>query len=319
MSSATDQNSSVQSMSRQGRSLARSVRELSRPQNLPEARDGLAPSEWSAGPKELMELHEEWVRRHAELLQGVLSKPCGEPDEQVAIATAGANRLDDLASGESPTSDYLRLARQINADCLKSMAEVAPLAEGQAKDQMRFPARPNVDAKAPSNLFAQNAQPSASDYREIRDKLKSGDIIVASKGNMKSFNGFLSLLVRVVTASSYSHVGIVVKLGKRCFVVEATPPVVRLYPLSQLDSFYVIKMEKSLSREDEDRLFRYVGLPYSDWNSFASYFTRRPLDNGKLQCAQLVSSFYNWPNLLRPEQVVRYAQEDLGKKMVFVR
>ena len=157
-----------------------------------------------------------------------------------------------------------------------------------------------------------------SNYLEIRDKIKSGDIIVTCKGDMKSFNHFLSLAIRVLTASSYSHVGIAIRLGKRCFVVEATPPVVRLYPLSRLDSFYVIKMDAALTTEDENRLFDYIGVPYSDWNSIVTYLTRKSPANGKLQCAQLVSAFYNWPNLLRPEQIVRYAQESLRKRMIFV-
>lgn len=48
-------------------------------------------------------------------------------------------------------------------------------------------------------------------------------------------------MLEKAAAESCSHVGIVIKLGNRCFVMEATPPVVRLYPLSKLESFYVIK------------------------------------------------------------------------------
>ena len=321
MPSVTDQNPAVQAMSQRDRALAQGTSEfLNRlHEDSPEALGGLAPSAWSAGPTELMELHAEWVKRHAELLQGVLDQPGGRPGAQSAEVAARDEGVDGPALPARRASDYLRQARQINADCLKNLVDASAVRERPAQDRMHLPTGQKADAVVPANVAATAAQATVSKYQEIRDKLKSGDIIVCCKGNMKSFKGFLSLLVRVVTASSYSHVGVVIKLGNRCFVVEATPPVVRLYPLSKLDSFYVIKMEQRLSREDENRLFEYVGLPYSDWNSIVSYFTRKPLANGKLQCAQLVSSFYNWPNLLRPEQIVRYAQEDLGKQMVFVR
>ena len=255
----------------------------------------------SLGSEDHGTLRQEWLEGQAELWQAMLEQAVARAGQKVAASPRDDQSFDDPMRGQNDMSDYLRQTRRINADYLKNMAGMAP------------------SPLAPSDFPASNREPRESNYLKIRDKLKSGDIIVACKGNMKSVKGFLSLLVRVVTASSYSHVGIVLKLGNRCFVVEATPPVVRLYPLSKLESFYVIKMDRSLSREDENRLFDYVGLPYSDWNSIASYCTGRPVVNGKLQCAQLVSSFYNWPNLLRPEQIVRYAQEDLGKRMVFVR
>lgn len=280
----------------------------------------LDPSAWSAGPQELMALHEDWVKRHAELLQCVLDERVVPPGRLLAEPEAGNQQVEGpVVPDANPMSAYMREAVRINAECLKRVVEVAPVVAAQAQDQMRVVTEQVADALASPNVLAADSELAVSNYPEIRDKLRSGDIIVACKGNLKSFNGFLSLLIRVFTASSYSHVGIVVKLGNRCFVVEATPPVVRLYPLSKLDSFYVIKMEQEWSREDENRLFELVGLPYSDWNSVASYFTGRPLANGKLQCAQLVSSFYDWPNLLRPEQIVRYTQEKLGKQMVFVR
>lgn len=271
----------------------------------------------SPGPEDLLALQTEWIGRHAKLWYGMLQQPGDQPASGTK-AKASDQGSDRPALGGSPMFDYLQAAHRINANCLESMVAAAPVGAELDMDRVRALTGQVVDAMAPSNFLDVDSQPVESNYPDIRDTLKSGDIVVASKGNIKSFNNFLSLLIRVFTASSYSHVGVVVKLGNRCFVVEATPPVVRLFPLSKLDSFYVIKMEQDWSGEDENRLFEYVGLPYSDWNSIVSYFTRRPLANGKLQCAQLVSSFYRWPNLLRPEQIVRYAQETLGKQMIFV-
>lgn len=321
MSSAPDQNPAAQAMLLAGNAMAQGASLFLSPQhkNGPAAPDGLDPSVWTAGSKELLALQKEWMDRHAKIWLGLLDKPAGQADPQVAKPEADDKPGERPAPARPPMLDYLQQSYLVNADYMKRAAEAAPVPQGPAKDCMRALTGQMVDAMAPSNFPAFNVEPRVSDYAAIRDELQSGDIIVASKGNMKSFDGFLSLAIRIGTASSYSHVGVVVKLGNRCFVVEATPPVVRLYPLSKLDSFYVIKMDQRLSREDENRLFEYVGQPYSDWNSVVSYFTRKPLANGKLQCAQLVSSFYNWPNLLRPEEIVKYTQEVLGKRMVFVR
>lgn len=319
MSSAPDQNPAAPAMLQAGSDMAQGASQFLSPQqkNGPAAPGSLDLSAWGAGSKDLLALQQEWMERQAQVWLGMLDKPAAKPSPQAAKPEADNKPSDHPAPAEGSMFDYLRESYLVNADCLKRAAEVVPV-PAPTKDQIRHVTREVVDAMAPSKLFATLAETTTSNYQEIRDEMKSGDIIVACKGNMQTFNGFLSLLIRIFTASSYSHVGVVVKLGNRCFVVEATPPVVRLYPLSKLDSFYVIKMEQALSREDENRLFEYVGMPYSDWNSIASYFTGKPLANGKLQCAQLVSSFYNWPNLLRPEQIVRYAQETLGKRMVFV-
>ena len=320
MPSSAEQNHAADAISRAGSAMAEGSGVFpARQQKYSSVASGDPdPSAGDAGWQELMILQKEWLGRHAELWQGMPSQPAAKRDRPTAKPEASETCSANPALGGSPMFDLLQRACQINPDYMKRAVEAVPVPE-PVKDPIPVVTPKAPAARAVANVVATAAQATVSRYQEIRDKLKSGDIIVCCKGNMKSFKGFLSLLVRVVTASSYSHVGVVIKLGNRCFVVEATPPVVRLYPLSKLDSFYVIKMEQRLSREDENRLFEYVGLPYSDWNSIVSYFTRKPLANGKLQCAQLVSSFYNWPNLLRPEQIVRYAREDLGKQMVFVR
>lgn len=320
MSSAPNQNPAAHAMPPAENAMARGASQPVSPQHThgPVAPGGLDPSAWITGLSEQLSLQQEWMQRQAQIWLGMADRSAAKPDPQMAEPATDDRPVDQPAPATLPIFDCLQQSYLVNAECLKRAAEVAPVPE-PAKDQIRHVTREVVDAMAPSRLFANHVGAATSNYQEIRDELKSGDIIVASKGNMQSFNGFISLFIRIVTASSYSHVGVVIKLGSRCFVVEATPPVVRLYPLSKLDSFYVIKMEQALSRDDENRLFEYVGRPYSDWNSVVSYFTGKPLANGKLQCAQLVSSFYNWPNLLRPEQIVKYAQETLGKRMVFVR
>ena len=321
MSSSPDQNLAAHADSQAGAAVAEGyVGDLSlQREQGPVAAGGLDLAAWNPGSDKLWSIQAEWMGRQAELWYGMLQRPVDAPASDVAETDAGDQRIERPPARGNPMFDYLRQACLINASYVKSMASTAPVADEQAKDHVRTLTAQMFDAMAPSSFLGVESNPVESSYLDIRDTLKSGDIVVASKGNIKSFNNFLSLLIRVFTASSYSHVGVVVKLGNRCFVVEATPPVVRLFPLSKLDSFYVIKMEQDWSTEDENRLFEYVGLPYSDWNSIVSYFTRRPLANGKLQCAQLVSSFYRWPNLLRPEQIVRYAQETLGKRMIFVR
>ncbi|MCF8151555.1 MAG: class I poly(R)-hydroxyalkanoic acid synthase [Sulfuritalea sp.] len=106
----------------------------------------------------LKALQQEWMGRHAELWQGMLAKPTDQAAPQVAVAAQGDKRFDHPAWAESPIYDYLRQAYLINSEYMTRMAEAAPVADGQAKNRMRFLTRQMVDAMAPSNFLATNPE-----------------------------------------------------------------------------------------------------------------------------------------------------------------
>ncbi len=113
---------------------------------------------WQPQGDVLTALQGEWRERHAALWQAMLARREGDASPAVAPAEPGDRRFDHPAWTESPIFDYLRQAYRINADYLKKAAEAAPVAEGQAKDRLRFVTRQFVDAMAPSNFIATNPE-----------------------------------------------------------------------------------------------------------------------------------------------------------------
>jgi polyhydroxyalkanoate synthase len=113
---------------------------------------------WQPQGDVLTALQSEWRERHAALWQAMLARREGDASPTIAPAEPGDRRFDHPAWTESPIFDYLRQAYRINADYLKKAAEAAPVAEGQAKDRLRFVTRQFVDAMAPSNFIATNPE-----------------------------------------------------------------------------------------------------------------------------------------------------------------
>ncbi len=79
-------------------------------------------------------------------------------------------------------------------------------------------------------------------YSELRDTIKTGDLLAWSEGgDWKSWRNIQLNLVRMGTMSDYNHVGVAYVVGGRVFVVESVVPYVRIYPLSRLLPFFYIK------------------------------------------------------------------------------
>ena len=160
MSSPPDQNPSLQAMFQAGNAMAQGFSQFLADQQkkLAATQQGTNPAAWTEESEALKALQQEWMGRHAQLWQGMLGKAPDQPAPQVASAPPGDKRFDHPAWSESPVYDYLRQAYLINADYMKRMAEAAPVADGQAKDRMRFLTRQMVDAMAPSNFLATNPE-----------------------------------------------------------------------------------------------------------------------------------------------------------------
>jgi len=156
MTTPPDQNAALQAMFQAGGAMAQGFGKFLAEQQ--RAAAGANPAAWGAEADALKALQQEWMARHAELWQAMLGKPAGQPGPQVAAPAPGDKRFDHPAWAESPIYDYLRQAYLINADYMKRMAEAAPVADGQAKDRMRFMTRQVVDAMAPSNFLATNPE-----------------------------------------------------------------------------------------------------------------------------------------------------------------
>jgi len=175
MPSPQDQNPALQAVFEAGKAMAQSFSQLLAPRPDSGVPDDWNPATaWSQDTEELRALQQEWLGRHADLWQGMLGKPAGQAGPQVAVPEPGDKRFSHPAWGESPMFDYLRQAYLINAEYMKRMTEAAPVADGLAKDRMRFLTRQMVDAMAPSNFLVTNPEFIKKAIDTQGDSIKQG-------------------------------------------------------------------------------------------------------------------------------------------------
>jgi polyhydroxyalkanoate synthase len=106
----------------------------------------------------LTELQRETWERHARLWQSVLGRKAGEAVKPVVAPASGDRRFSAAPWSESPVYDYLRQAYLINAEFMTRAADAVPVADGRAKDRLRYLTRQFVEAMAPSNFAATNPE-----------------------------------------------------------------------------------------------------------------------------------------------------------------
>jgi len=124
--------------------------------------------------------------------------------------------------------------------------------------------------------------------------------------------------------SDYNHVGIAYVVGGRVFVVESVVPYARIYPLSRLLPFFYIKTGYNFSFEHEEKLLKYVGMPYSKWEAVKAAFSKDTNNSKVIQCAKLVNNVYvefdpGYINIYdTPEAVMAYAREATGNPINYI-
>lgn len=129
-------------------------------------------------------------------------------------------------------------------------------------------------------------------YSEIRSTVTTGDLIAWNKPGFKSTTGMLLLLYQKILKAKYTHVGVAAVLGGRIMIIEATPPAVRIFPLSMLTDFDIIKTEIADIPNHLDVLLTQLGKPYSLLDFFRGIFHISG-GNSKYYCSQLASKYYN--------------------------
>lgn len=129
-------------------------------------------------------------------------------------------------------------------------------------------------------------------YQDKRSEIRSGDLLAWSVSSLRGIDNVAPNVIRLFTRSEYNHVGIAWVVGDRVFVIEATPPMVRIFPLAKLVPFYHIPMEIEWKPDYENYLLSKVGDKYSIWQAIRSYFGKPDKDD-RWQCAEFAASFYD--------------------------
>lgn len=139
-----------------------------------------------------------------------------------------------------------------------------------------------------------NGRPEVSRYRyysEIHNELRTGDYVCWRVNKIRSFFTFILYLYQKFFKATYSHVGVVVKMGGRVFLVEATYPKVRIIPLHMLNSFYVYKLGIPEKESHIDYLLRHIGKSYSLFDMVKNMFSMETSAD-ELYCSELAFDFY---------------------------
>lgn len=155
-------------------------------------------------------------------------------------------------------------------------------------------------------------------YSDIRDEIKSGDVLAWSHRKLKSWYDLKVMFVRIFTMSEYTHVGVAIVLGGRVWVLESVTPHIRLIPLSNALPCYILQSNEITSDADIEKGLSLVGkedINYSQLEAIKALFGKNNKKDKKIECAEFVSFFKNWNIKDVPSDVVDYALSN-GYKMI---
>lgn len=160
-------------------------------------------------------------------------------------------------------------------------------------------------------------------YTNYRDTIRSGDLLIWSKGTNSFVGNILLFIIRLFTMSEYTHVGIAWKIGNRLFVIEANMPSVRIIPLSSFSKFYHIPMGIEWTNDIESYLLDKIGEPYSIKGAITGYFGSINNTDGNWQCAELANMFYksigiDYGDAYTPSKLVKAILENGTTHMTYV-
>lgn len=162
-------------------------------------------------------------------------------------------------------------------------------------------------------------------YSQKRQDFKTGDLLAWKTVRIRSFFDFVLFLYQKILKADYTHVGIVFKEGNRYFIVEATPPAVRLFPISMTEDFYYIPTDIETKPSHVDLLLSNLGKKYSLIDLVRSMF-RLGNNTSDYYCSELANSFYNdvgyYHDLdagLTPDSLVDAVRKASGKEPIFIK
>lgn len=135
-------------------------------------------------------------------------------------------------------------------------------------------------------------------YSDIRDSLRTGDLVSWKAGKVNSFFTAILKIYQKILKPKSVHVGIVFVVGGRTFVVEARPPVVRIYPLSRMEDFYLIRTNIPDDKANVDFLLQEVGVEYGILDLIRGLLFADGKNNKQQYCSELGSLYYEVVNIL---------------------
>lgn len=171
-----------------------------------------------------------------------------------------------------------------------------------------------------------------STYSAARPRLNDGDVCFFSSHN--AIGDWLIKVWQRLTrgksdpreGSSYSHVGMVLTLGQRVFLLEASAKGgVRMVPLSRRQPDLIVRMGLPWTLEAEDYAMENLGRPYGLWEAIrAGAGVRELTSNDKFICTEYVAGIaaelgYSFPRTKQlPDNFYAQLQEDPDREFIFI-
>lgn len=126
-------------------------------------------------------------------------------------------------------------------------------------------------------------------YVEVREQIKTGDMLAWSAGSWKNWHDVQVNLVRVFTRSEFSHVGLALVGAGRVFVLEAVGSGVRIFPLSRELPFWWVPRPREIGAGAVDFAFERVGEAYSKWQAIKAFLGSLTAgEDDRWECAEYV-------------------------------
>ncbi len=145
-------------------------------------------------------------------------------------------------------------------------------------------------------------------YADLRNQIASGDVLGWTHRPWGSWYDIKCQIVRLAQRSEYSHVGVAIVLGGRVWVLEAVTPHVRLVPLSNLLPCYHVT-GNGLTDEQLELGLSWVGkedITYSQLEAVRGFFGENNPNDGKIECAELVTTLLGLKCRATPSAVIDY-------------
>lgn len=155
-------------------------------------------------------------------------------------------------------------------------------------------------------------------YADIRDSIRSGDLIALTHEAWNSLYNLQVQVVRITTESEYCHVCVAWVFAGRVFVIESVSPKIRIFPLSNLQDhgFYWIPTDVPMSDAELEFGMSRVGLgEYSKVQAIEGQLNMLTIGEDELwMCAELTIAMRRLSGLdlgpkATPAAVVKKAQE----------
>lgn len=151
-------------------------------------------------------------------------------------------------------------------------------------------------------------------YSDIRDKIKSGDVLFWSNTSITCFSDLIDRFIMFATNSKYYHVGVAWVVGGRVLVIESVITGVRIYPLSNELPVDIAFMPDYWNNAIEEFVLSHVGDKYSVVDAVKAFFNI--LKNGKdlkWECAELVGQILSMANIIDSYRAI---PEDLYQQLL---